>query len=395
MSGTAQRARRRSPIRVLHLITNLEMGGAEMMLLKLLSGMDSSQFSSSVVSMISKQGIGSRIEKLGIPVTALGFRRGAVPLRGWGPLLDLVRRDQPDIIQTWMYHADLAGLLWARLLRIPHLVWNIRHSNLDPGHDSRMTRWVAAACARFSRQPDAIIVNSHAGRTVHEGLGYASRRWEVIPNGFDLDRYRPDRDARQSVRRELCIEGSTPLVGLFARFHPMKDHETFLEAARILGERRPGTRFLLAGTGTGPENSELNAAIEARGLGDSVHRLGIREDVPRLMAALDVLVSSSSSGEGFSNSIGEAMACGVPCVVTDVGDSARIVGQTGVVVPPRDPAALAAGCDRLLGATATARQSIGALARSRVAKRYSIQTVVARYEGLYRELTGGNPCADS
>ena len=208
----------------------------------------------------------------------------------------------------------------------------------------------------------------------------------VIPNGFDLAAFRPDPPARWSVRHELSIPAETPLIGLVGRFHPQKDHQTFVQAAAWLHTRLPETHFLLCGDGITWENPTLAAWIETAGLRPCFHLLGRRDDIPRLTAALDLASSSSAYGEGFSNVIGEAMACGVPCVVTDVGDAALLVGSTGRVVPPRTPQALAQEWYALLALEREGKEQLGRAARQRIEAHFSLPAIVARYEALYAAL---------
>jgi glycosyltransferase involved in cell wall biosynthesis len=257
---------------------------------------------------------------------------------------------------------------------------------LDPRHSKRTTLWTAKACAWLSGLvPDRIVVNAELSRRAHAKLGYKADKMVVIPNGFDLTAFVPDPSTRLSVRRELGIPEGAPLIGSVARFHPDKDHRNLVRAAALLHAERPEARFLLCGAGLAPENRELVGWIEEAGIGDRCFLLGLRKDVARLDAALDVATSSSRS-EGFPNAIGEAMACGVPCVVTDVGDSASIVGKTGVVVPPQDPEALAAAWLRVLDMDAEEHRTLGERARRRVEERYSLKRVAAAYETLYAEL---------
>jgi glycosyltransferase involved in cell wall biosynthesis len=211
----------------------------------------------------------------------------------------------------------------------------------------------------------------------------------LIPNGFDTDLFRPDRRARDRIRGELGLGQQAVAVGLVARYHPVKGHAVFLEAAAMLGSARPEASFVLAGPGVGPENRELSERIGGLGLGDRVHLLGERRDVAALMAALDVGCLASEA-EGFPNAVGEAMAAGLPCVVTDVGDASFLVGEAGVVVPPRDAAALAAGLVRLLDLGPEGRQRLGEAGRRRVARHFSLAAMLDRYDHLYRDLLG-NP----
>ena len=369
-------------------ITGLSTGGAETMLLNVLRHLDRHRFSPHVISLTTKGEIGGRIEALGIPVDSLGMRRGRVdPIR----FLRLVRRLQelrPDAVHTWMYHADLLGGLAARWAGVRTVGWAIHHSDLSPSHNKRSTLWVRKACAILSRRiPQQILCCSRVTKDVHVTVGYEENRMVVIPNGFDLARFSPDSEARVSVRSELGLSEDTPLVGLVARFDPQKNHVGFFQAAERIHGRRPDVHFLLAGTGVDDSNPALDDAIGRAGADGKTHLLGRREDVPRLMAALDVLASSSSFGEAFPNVLGEAMACGVPCVVTDVGDSAEIVGETGRIVATGDMAGLAHQIVEVLSLSDEQRRALGARARDRVRERYDIGSVTRQYEAFYERLT--------
>lgn len=212
----------------------------------------------------------------------------------------------------------------------------------------------------------------------------------MIPNGFDLDAFRPDPESRLAVRRQLEIPEDSLLIGLVARFHPQKDHHNFVQAAGLLHRAMPQVHFLLCGEGITWENPVLGEWIDDAGVESWCHLLGRREDMPKLTAALDI-ASSSSFGESFPNVVGEAMACGVPCVVTDVGDCAILVGKTGIVVPPNDAGALASAWHQLLEMSHEERRRLGQLARQRIKNKFDLNLVVSRYEDLYKSLALGSP----
>jgi glycosyltransferase involved in cell wall biosynthesis len=216
-------------------------------------------------------------------------------------------------------------------------------------------------------------------------LGYAPEKMAVIPNGFDLERFKPDNDARIAVRRELGISLDAPLIGLVARFDPQKDHRSFITAAARLLESDASAQFLLCGEGADTDNSELGEWIRAAGIGANCHLLGPRDDMAGITAALDIAVSSSAFGEGFSNAVAEAMACGVPCVVTDVGDSGLLVEDTGRVVAPKESDALAGAMAELLEIGAEGRAKLGRAARRRIEENYSLPDIAARHLAFYRE----------
>jgi glycosyltransferase involved in cell wall biosynthesis len=372
--------------RIVHIITGLPTGGSQTMLAKLLSAMDSKAWPPEVISLRDRGAIGERLLSAGFPVRALGMRERPSDLLALVRLARWLRELRPAIVQTWLYHADLFGALAARWAGGSPVIWNIRQTTLDPRRERRATIWIARLCARLShRLPARIICCSEASRRAHAALGYDAERMVVIPNGFDLGEFRPDAEARESVRRDLRIAADAPLVGQLARFDPQKDHENFIEAARLLAESHPAVRFLLCGEGVDERNEKLRSWIARAGITERCHLLGSRTDTPRLLAALDV-ASLSSAGEGFPNVLGEAMACAVPCVATDVGECAAIVGGAGRIVPRRDPAALAAAWRELIDAGADARRLLGEKARHRIETEFDLPRVAARYQGLYEQV---------
>lgn len=353
------------------------------MLYNLLSRMDRTAFDPQVISLTNIGSIGGKIRALGVPVRAMGMRRSMPNPLEVLRLAHQLRKARPDVIQTWMYHADLVGGLAAKIARDIPLAWGIRASNLDPQGIKRRTIWTVMVCARLSRWlPTRIVCCSVASRRVHMERGYTADKMVVIPNGFDLDAFRPDPAARLTVRQELGISKEALLIGLVARFDPLKDHRNFVQAAALLHARVPDVHFLLCGDGITWENRDLAGLIDTAGIRNCCHLLGLRDDVPRLLAALDI-ASLSSYGEGLPNVVGEAMACGVPCVVTDVGDSALIVGETGRVVPPKDWEALAAAWREMIEIGAEERKQLGLAARRRIEEHFSLAAVVGRYQALY------------
>ena len=370
-------------INVLHVITGLSVGGAEMALLKLVSRWDKSRFRGAVVSLLPAGPMGPRIASQGIGVSSLNMRRGLPNPLSILRLAGQIRAFAPDVIQTWMYHADLIGGLAAVLAGGYPVVWGIRNGTLKPGKSSTSAIWSARACARLSLfLPKRILCCSESARRVHGALGYDMGRMRVIPNGFDLEEFKPDPLARWAVRQELGLDANAILLGLIARFDPQKDHGTLIRASARLREAWPQLHFVLCGEDVTWGNRELAGRIEKASMRTRFHLLGRRLDIPRVAAALDLACLCSRS-EAFPNVVGEAMACGVPCVVTDVGDSAAIVGQTGIVVPPAEPEALAAGIGRLLEMGPEGRRKLGEAARARVLENFSLDRVVREYQGLY------------
>jgi glycosyltransferase involved in cell wall biosynthesis len=374
-------------IRVAHIITGLKAGGAEMMLYKLLCRMDRRRFEPIVISLTPGGEFAPRIAALGIP--ALGASSLATMWR-W----------RPDVVQGWMYHGNLAAQMAAAALpnKTP-VIWNVRGSHHILREEKPGTAAVIRIGARLSRLPYKIVNNSAASARLHEQyLNFTHDRWEIIPNGFELEQFAPSDGARHELRAELAISPGALLIGLIGRYHPMKDHASFIQGAGLLSKNFPEAQFLFAGAGAEPGNAVLRRQIQESGIAHCAHLLGARTDMARINAALDI-ATSASYAEGFPNVIGEAMCCGVPCVVTDVGDSARLVGDTGVVVPPRMSYALAAAWRDLIVRGAEGRRAMGQKARERIARHFSMAAVAARYEDLYQgahERSAGRrqqPCA--
>lgn len=372
---------------MVHLISGLSTGGAELSLLKLLESSPELRAHATVISLRDLGTVGSRLVALGVPVNAAGIH-GSVPSPAAAfRLRRMVRTARPALLQGWMYHGNVAALAARGWLpwRVP-LLWNIRHSVYSLAAEKPLTALLIRLGAALSRRPDRIIYNSRLAASQHEALGYAADRTLVIPNGFDTVRFAPGELHRAVVRAELGVTPETPLVGLVGRYHPMKDHANFLRAVALVRQGCPTARFVMAGTSVTAENTELMGLARNLGVGDIVFPIGEVTDTSRLMAALDVLCLSSSS-EGFPNVVGEAMACAVPCVATDVGDTSWVVGDTGVVVPPRNPEALAAGLTKLLRESDSARAELGRLARKRIQEHFTLPVITSQYADLYAALT--------
>ena len=378
-----------SPLRVCHLITTLDVGGAELMLARLVERMDPARFRCEVISLVEPGPVGVRLRDAGVAVTSLGLRRGRPSAGAVRRLVRELRKHRPDVLQTWLYHADLLGLVAGRLAGVPHILWNVRSSDMAMRRYGLLSRLTLHACRFAARYPDGIVVNSRAGYDHHRRLGYRARAWFFIPNGIDMACFRPDAAARARVRDELGIPPEAPLIGFVARVDPMKDHETFLRAAALLARRRQDVRFLLVGAGT-ESGGGIDGPVREAELGSRLVRLGAREGIPDITAALDV-ATSVSRGEGFPNVVAEALACGVPCVATDVGDAARIVGRAGTVLPRGEPEPLAEAWDDLIAAGPGARDAMGRHGRERIGRLYSLTRAVERYEDLYVSVVDGGP----
>jgi glycosyltransferase involved in cell wall biosynthesis len=283
-----------------------------------------------------------------------------------------------------MDHSNLIGGLAAKLAGRPPVVWSVHHCDHVAGLTKRSTLLTVNACGRLSRLlPTRIVFCAEHGQVLYgERHRFDMARSVNVPNGVDTTRFVPLPAARAEVRRELALGPDDFVVGLVARYDPLKDHATFLKAAALLAGRAPAARFVLCGTEVDENNQALCQQIDALGLRSRCRLLGQRRDVPRLFAAMDVAASSSVS-EAFPLMIIEAMACGLPTTVTDVGDSARMVGTAGHIVPPSDPTALAAAWGELLDAGPAARAQLGRAARQQVREHYDLDVVARQYESLY------------
>jgi len=383
-------------ITIAHLITGLQTGGAETMLAKLVGSMDTTRFRNIVISMTDGGSIATELSTSGVRILSLQMRRGVADPRGLTRLLQVLREEKPDVLQTWLYHADLMGALAGRLAGVPRVVWNLRCSDMNRPNYRWLSRHLPLLLARLSGMPDAVIVNSGAGRAVHERYGYRPRAWQLIPNGFDVARFHPDPEARGRFLAEHGLPDDAFLIGLPARLDPMKDHCTFLAAATDFACKHPQARFVLMGSGLQAQNPRIRRLITACNLDGRVLLLGERRDIDRILPSLDLVTLSSAFGEGFPNVLGEAMACGVPCVSTDVGDAAAIVGDTGTIVAPRDPVALAVAWQQMMALGPEGRAALGADARRRIERHFSLSIVAAQYEAFYERITaqpGPSPAA--
>ncbi|MEQ8247521.1 MAG: glycosyltransferase [Alphaproteobacteria bacterium] len=364
-------------IRVAHLITSLTVGGAQSMLYKLVAGMDRSLFESHVISMTDGGTMAPEFEKLGVAVSSLGMRPGSPNPVGVLRLRRLLERANIDVLQTWLYHSDLLGTLTALTLGKLPVLWNIRCSTMGPEHERLQMRVILFLLVRLSQRPTAVVVNSVAGKKVHQIFGYVPRRWELIANGFQLTA-----GADAAARSALGFAPDDVVFAMVARDDPIKDHLTFLQAARSLLTSVPRARFMLVGEGVTPDTPKYASWAADPVLGRRLHLLGERRDVTWLLGAVDCLVSTSL-GEGLPSVVGEAMAAGVPCIATDVGDTARLMADTGILISPGRPRELASAMERM-AEDSSLRHSLGTKAKERIERDYSLEAAIKTYENLYR-----------
>ncbi len=369
-------------MRVLHIISGLDVGGAETFLLRLIPHLQNAGFQSSVIYLSGEGQLVSDYRKAGINVYACRLDRGLAAVVGLCKLFSRVKSEKPDLIQTWMYHADLVGCILGILFR-KRVFWGVRQSNLGPQLNKRSTLFVARICSLISKYlPRSIIYNSEAARVSHESIGYSRSKAEVVHNGIDWQRFTEEPSAGRLIRTELGIPQNALVVGHIARYDPQKDHETLLKAVPVVRAKLPNVHFVLVGKGITWSNVELFSKFDHAEDSRWLHLVGPRSDIANLLASTDI-VCSSSRGESFPNVVLEAMASGIPCVSTNVGDVAKLIGETGIIVQPEAPSALADSCISLLSCSPDNRRKLGEKARQRVLNHFSIEKTAARFVEIY------------
>lgn len=383
---------------VLHIITDLSTGGAELMLERLvLHHSREGRYRHHVISLRSLSIVGPRLKAAGIEVEAMGMTGPAGLVAGFFRLVRRIRQLRPDIVQTWMYHSDLIGGLAARLAGHRRILWGVRVMDIMPAMGvSRSLIWARKICARLSRSvPQRILYVAESARKVHEALGYDPARSVVVPNGYTVPAHEAASESRRRIRDELDLAADSILIGSAGRFSPQKGYAGFVAAAAETVRNFPEARFLLFGRDVTWENEELAGWIRKAGLGDRFHLLGEQRNVHDWLSALDIF-ALYSIGEGFPNVVAEAMSVAVPCIVTDVGDAALLVADTGIVIRSGDLSGLTNGLERLISAGEGERRRLGEAGRKRVEATYSLSAVAERYSSLYDEMARADrlPAAD-
>jgi len=372
-------------MRVLHIITSLSTGGAQKALFNVLYGGLANQYENTLISLLDEVDYGKRIQDLGVPVYTLSMKKSLPNLGAIWRLRRIVRYYRPELLQGWMYHGNfVASLVGCLGSGKPGVAWNVRQSLYNLSGEKPVTRQVIRMNRFLSMRVNKILYNSYLSREQHEAFGFTRKQGRVIPNGFDTRRLCPDPEKGRALRYFFGISADDCIVGHVARFHPMKDHARFLRSAVRLLKDYPNIRFVIVGRNVGLDNPALTGIIPEIML-DRFIFLGEREDVNDIMQTMDIFCQSSWS-EAFPNVVGEAMACQIPCVVTNVGDSAEIVGDTGVIVPPRNDEALVQGLLTMLSMTEEDRRSLGEEARSRIENNYDLPRIVEQYTALYDSL---------
>lgn len=374
-------------MKVLHIISNLQSGGAEAMLSKVARVSAKHGIEHSVISMIEGGAVADELKAAGIPVRFLGAGRSFGALLRIGALRRAVRKIKPDLVQGWMYHGNIAASAAANACERPiPVLWNVRQSLLGLRHETLVTNATIFLGTALRHTPEMIIYNSVRAAEDHERRGYPRKRRVIIPNGFNTDLYRPDPDCRPSLIQELGLPAEAEIVGRVANFRSAKDYPNLMVAFAAIAKADPRAHLVLIGRDL-KDNPQLERMIQALPMPEKVHVLGERTDVPRIMPAFDLMLSNSTS-EAFPNVLGEAMACGVPSITTDAGDCKDVLGDPARVIEPGNPALLAQKALGILALDRTQRAAIGAADRARVVERYSIEKIATDYAALWRREGG-------
>ncbi|MCV6824493.1 MULTISPECIES: glycosyltransferase [Halocynthiibacter] len=372
-------------MRVLHCITGLGFGGAQVMLFRYLKGLGEARSNHEVVSLLPPAHFSHEIENLGVRVTSAELPQGKFNLKGLKKIRSHIKDFSPDVIHGWMYHGNFAASVANfGLGSSKRMVWSVHHSLHDINAESRSTQMLIKLSAPMTKRLGAVTYCSKQSQTQHEAFGFSSDKSVLIPNGTNMEEYH----ARPAARSFLCSLGGIPesriLIGNINRNHPMKDQLSLVKAAKKLIDR--GRDIHLIFVGEGHEGGEAAQAVAAFGMQDRFTIIPARNDIPEIVPGLDVFVLSSAWGEAFSLATGEAMASEVPAVVTDVGDSAWLVGDTGAVVPPSNPDALADGIDQIIALPEPERKALGKRARARIDTKFSLDRYIKAHDDLYHRV---------
>jgi glycosyltransferase involved in cell wall biosynthesis len=369
-------------MKVVHVIIGLNRGGAESMLRNLVL---SSKVNKHVVLSLTLKGeVGVELEQAGVVVYELGMRSFLSLPMVFLRLIAVLRRESPDVVQTWMVHSDLIGGLAALASGVRHVIWGVRTTDYRvEARSTQAVRWLCALLSHFL--PSRIVAAAQASLESSVKAGYSKRKMLVIPNGFDIDYLQRHRGKGRALRENFCIGPDEVVVGCLGRHNPAKDHFNFIQAAGLVASAFPKCRFLMVGNGLTSANKDLMTHVDRSGFSSRFLLLGERSDAAACLDAMDIFVLSSCT-EGFPNVLGEAMVMSVPCVSTDVGDAAVILGGNGELVPPRDSSALAAALLRLLEMSSSDRATLGRRGRDHVEQHFSIARAVQQFDDLYSTL---------
>jgi glycosyltransferase involved in cell wall biosynthesis len=339
----------------------------------------------SVIVLGEIGGIGQSLLNRGFKVDALGIHSVWSGLFKFFSLVITLRKQRPNIVQTWMYHADLFGGLGALFAGCRSIVWGVHSTGLPGGRHSK-TSYIRRICALLSKYlPSKIICCADSVKVAHYEIGYSLEKMIVISNGYDLTAFRNNRDLRSQMRAQLGLEEKDLIIGIVGRFDPLKDYKNFIAATSSLASLYPLVKFLCIGKNITIENEVLKFWLDKSLYPERYILLGERDDISACMSAMDIFCLSSVK-EGFPNVVCEAMSMQIPCVVTDVGDVARIVGNTGIIVSPSNSTDLEGGLVKMISLSKSERSGLGELARMRIQENFSIDSMASGYQDLYHFL---------
>lgn len=368
-----------------HIITSLDIGGAETMLLRTVSHKPDLISNTIVISLTGIGEIGRRLEEIGVTVIALDIIDWRSAFRSLFVLRKLLDRYQPDLIHTWMYHANLLGGVASILTGHRRVVWSIRRSELTR-EESLSTYFLMKLGAYLSGLiPKVVVCVAESGLKNHRKYGYRADNMMVIPNGFDLEKFSRDESVRECVRRDLRIADNKVVIGCVGRFHKAKGYSSLIAASVNVIKYEPGVIFLLIGRNVDSKNYQLESWIRKTGNSSNFVLLGEKTNIAEYMNAMDIFCLPSVT-EGFPNVVGEAMACGLPCVATSVGDVAKVSGDNAILVAPNDTASLSKGLCEMLSLHEGDRKRIGLNGRNKIMKEYSEKSACEKHFDLYASL---------
>lgn len=369
-------------ITVVHIITGLGLGGAERMLSNLVTSMDRNRFENVIISLKDMGYWGAILQQQGITVHTLNMQPSVFSILKLYKLYSLLRKYRPHCVQAWMYHANIVALLVGKAAGVRNIYWNIRCSVTEISNYRFTTTLMFKGGGLLAKYPQRVINNSRESIRDHGANGYCKAKWLYIPNGFDTQSFVPNQAVRTSFLQQHELPTDAVIIGIIARYDPMKDHATFLKAAAILAKNNPKVYFVCAGRGLNKHNIEISNLLEANILQDRVLLLDEVSNVQQLLPVLDYL-TQTSIGEGFPNVVAEAMSCGIECFVTDVGESVEIIGSTGFKIPLRDPAAVAQAWSNAIARDAKQITDGRDAARQRIVDYYGLQKISEIYSDCY------------
>ena len=377
----------KTKIKIVHIINDLSPGGAEKMLLNLVSNTDKSKFDIYVLSLQDKGEVAFDIEKNGVPVFCFHIFKKYDFIFKFLKLLFTLVKINPNIVHTWMYHSNLIGGIAAKLATSSKIMWSIHSTTLDPGPEKFGTMLVIKLSTFLSKIiPDNIILCSKASYQFHKSIGYKKNSMDIIPNGIDLKRFKYSTNGKLNLINKLKIDPESKFIGMVGRYHSMKRHDIFLHAAKIIINKYPSIHFILCGTGVDDSNNKLVNLVNQFDLGNNVHLLGYISDMSDLYSSLDILAVTSSYGESFPLTICEAMACNVPVVATNVGDTSYIMDTKSMTIPINEPMLLAEKCCEILSLNEKSRTNVTEKSRLRIEKLFDIKIIEEKYRNSYVKL---------